>query len=671
MIKYLFITILFFNSYVLSQTVDTLFNASDSLIVDTLSVITSSDSLFVSDSTKATDEIVEPDSLIPIQSIPLTDVSQIINKKSFLFYNYRYTGDFLRSFPFNFIKDLGFMGQPNETFVYGVGAGGISFMENGILWNNRFTNALDLNEIQSEDIDSIEIVPSPRGFLYGSYNNNVTINFIMRDFLSPEPYSRIRYYEGPDGEAMFDGKFSAQIARKWNLSFQLTNRSTDSSFANNEFSIWQVNTKLKYYLSNSINLSAIYNFVDSDVGLNGGVDIDSISKITNDINSILYDRQPAPVVYPNRGKGVVNHNFSLRFLAEAFDESNTDVIFYHRITRNEIKDYNDSLSLSLMDDSKTLGVNLKHHQRISFISFGLFGLFEKSNGDYEDFLSPSLNTSISDWEFTQISGGLDLSVHLFNDKLVPSVFYKYVNQSRYFKKMGIDKNILLTDETKGLSGAGTDLQIIVKNGISFYAGASIFQQAEFLSNKSSEDTKTFEVGGKYTGSNLFADLKYFKRSGSSSNIPNYNTQPQHTRVVFGNLSGIGLRLNVNYWKFLIETNTSYYFNANKEQLLGVPEVQFVGGLFLNGFFFGDNLFLKAGVQFYYTGTNNVYSNVWNETIVVEPSNKIDITVAGEIRGVAIVYFAWENLFDNQYYITPYYPMQERNIRFGISWELFN
>jgi len=204
--------------------------------------------------------------------------------------------------------------------------------------------------------------------------------------------------------------------------------------------------------------------------------------------------------------------------------------------------------------------------------------------------------------------------------------------------------------------------------MSFYAGASVFSNAEFLLNKNTDDTKTFEVGGKYIGSNVFADLKYFKRGGSAAIPPYYYHYPP---IVYGNLSGIGLRLNANYWKFLIETNTSYYFNSDEDQLLGVPELQFVGGVFLNGFFFDDNLFLKAGVQFYYTGTNNVPSNVWKEIIVVEPSNKIDITVAGEIKGVAIVYFGWENLFDNQYFITPYYPMQERNIRFGISWELFN
>ncbi len=123
MIKYSFIIFLLFYSSVLSQTTDTLFNVSDSLTVDTLSVIASNDSLFVNDSTKVTDEIVKPDSLIPIQGISLTDASLIINKRTFLFYNYQYTGDFLRSFPLNFIADLVFMVQPNETFVYGVGEG--------------------------------------------------------------------------------------------------------------------------------------------------------------------------------------------------------------------------------------------------------------------------------------------------------------------------------------------------------------------------------------------------------------------------------------------------------------------------------------------------------------------------------------------------------------------
>ncbi|MBT8381918.1 MAG: putative porin, partial [Ignavibacteria bacterium] len=135
-----------------------------------------------------------------------------------------------------------------------------------------------------------------------------------------------------------------------------------------------------------------------------------------------------------------------------------------------------------------------------------------------------------------------------------------------------------------------------------------------------------------------------------------------------NVSGFGLNLNYQFLKILVETNTSYYFN--NDNVIGVPEVQFVGGLYLKSKFFGDNLNLKSGFTFYYTGKRNSYSEE-REIVVVEPSTKLDFILIGEIQELAIVYFVWENMFDNQYFITPYYPMPERSIRFGLSWELFN
>jgi hypothetical protein len=136
----------------------------------------------------------------------------------------------------------------------------------------------------------------------------------------------------------------------------------------------------------------------------------------------------------------------------------------------------------------------------------------------------------------------------------------------------------------------------------------------------------------------------------------------------GNINGAGIVLNYQYWKILIETNTFYYFND--EDVIGVPELQFTGGLYLKSKFFENNLNLKSGFTFYYTGKTSSYSGKWG-IVEVEPSNKIDFILIGEIQELAIVYFIWENLFDNQYFITPYYPMPETNIRFGLSWELFN
>ena len=346
MLKQLLVLILF-SSFIFPQNSDSLIIQNNQSNFDSTSIVLS-DSL-ATDTTNVKETIAKADTLVPIQGQPLSHVSNIISRNTFLFENYRYTGDLLRSFNLNFIKDLGFIGYPNESFIYGVGNGGVSYLLDGVLWNNRFTNSLDLNFVQSEDIDSIEIVPSPRGFLYGPYNNPVTVNFITRDFIVPVPYARIKYYQGPDAEAMIDGRFSALLAKRWNLSFEVTNRSIDSTYTNTAFSFWNVNTKLKYFLSNSVNLTAWYYFASEKQGLNGGVNIDSINNIPASYNIDIYSTE-APVVYPNQKLDVLQHNVGLRTLAKPTDDSQLDLSFYYRYNLDELK--NSSFDQKLQIDQE-------------------------------------------------------------------------------------------------------------------------------------------------------------------------------------------------------------------------------------------------------------------------------------------------------------------------------
>ena len=120
---------------------------------------------------------------------------------------------------------------------------------------------------------------------------------------------------------------------------------------------------------------------------------------------------------------------------------------------------------------------------------------------------------------------------------------------------------------------------------------------------------------------------------------------------------------------LLESNSSYYYSAGNK-LLGVPDFQTQTGLYYTSKLFNDNLDLKTGFVLHYTGTNNVFTNE-HGVIEVPSSYKLDFTLAGEIQKTAIVYFLFQNLLGNDYYITPYYPMPGRNIRFGFAWELFN
>jgi hypothetical protein len=660
--------LILFSAISFPQNVDSL-NFSNKQNNSDTSVVSLSDTVAVTDTLKITEAAIK-DTVIPIQGEPLTDVSTIINKRTFLFDNYRYTGDLLRSFSLNFIKDLGFVGYPSETFIYGVGNGGISYLQDGVFWNNRYTNSLDLNLIQSENIDSIEIVPSPRGFLYGPYNNPVTVNFITRDFIPPVPYARVKYYEGPDGEAMIDGKFSAMVAKRWNYSFQLTNRSKDDTYQNTDLSLWQFNTKLKYFLSNSVNLQAYYYYVDKKQGLNGGVNYDSLSRISDNPNSDLYDPIFAPVVSLNQKLNILQHNVGLRTLAKPFDDSQLDLSIYYRYGKDELSDIlSQDSRINEIVEGKSAGTQLNYNQKLNFIKVDFLGTYEETKIKRDRQLSWDSSGTIKNWDKKSISGVIILSADLLNNLLIPSIYYRYSNEDFLY----------LNPSNKSLNGFGADMRLNIDNIFSLYGGYS--QTDQLLSN--SDKVETIETGVNYSGDNLLIKLNYFTRSGiflPGRFVPPGGPEPQYFLV--GNLSGLGMNLNYCFWKILLETNSSYYFNGEslyhtegssdyEKGILDLPELQVNAGIYLMGDFFESNLNLKTGFKFYYTGKINSSEYYYLSTVTVNPTNKLDFNLAGEIKKVFIFYFQWENLFNNLYYITPYYPMPERNIKFGLAWELFN
>ena len=657
MIKHICTIFLFLISCVSAHTTDTLFVDTSFVKGDSLRIV-KTDTTLVIDSL-GTLQKIQPDTLVPITVGILSGESTIIGRKTFLFTPYRYTGDLLRPLSLSFIKDLGFIGQPHETFIYGVGNGGISYLQDGVLWNNRYSNSLDLNLVQSEDIDSIEILPSPRGFLYGPYNNPVAVNFIMRDFLSPQPYTRIRYYEGPNGEAMIDGKFNALIAKRWNLSFQVSNRSVDETYKNTDLSIWQANVKLKYFLSNFVNITGLYSFVSSSNGLNGGIDIDSVRNITSDVNSIIYDPDQAPVVYPNRIKDDLQHYAGLRLQVLPFKDAKLNLSFYYHYLDTKMDDVINSIDHYEYYENKVLGGMIMYDHQIDWIDVKFVGTYEKLEENYSAFHYPELQGSQVTKDNKRFSIASIISFNLLNNIIIPSVYSKYlkVDNNDDFVLWGVPSNY---NDQESFSGFGGDLAFRIHDELSTYIGYSKYNQFS-----DSSDVESIEFGARYRNDGLYADVKYFKRKNAYRVPLNIKHSPPQ---LLRNVNGLGIVLNYQYWKILIETNTSYHFNDNK--VFGVPELQFTGGLYLKSKLFDDNLNLKSGFTFYYTGKTSSYSGNWG-FVEVDPSNKIDFVLIGEIQERAIVYFVWENLFDNQYFITPYYPMPESSIRFGLSWELFN
>jgi hypothetical protein len=635
-----FLLIVFLTQAIISQTID---STNNQVKIFSDSTLTTVDSLSLSDSLITQ---IKPDSIAPIYSTPLTANSFIISNDVLLHNDYKYTGDYLRVFPFNFIKDLGFTGQPNETFLYGIGNNSIGYLMDGVSVNDRYSNSLNLNLIQSEDVDSIEIVPLPRGFLYGAYSNPVSVNFITNDFITKQPYTRIRFYQGANRDMMFDGSFNAKVMNRLIASFNITNRILDETYKATGYSIWQGKFKLKYLLSNDVNILASYNMSDYKAGYSGGVDIDSITASGRIVDDVMYSSlDNPPMFYPDGKLNSLTHLPRLRVLATPMNWLKTDASVFYLYNENEL--ITDEKNYA---ESKTFGVNIKNEIQWSLFNFQV-------NADYENQKVSSNSIYNYDEKLFSISG--ILSAYFNDSSFIPSVYYK-MSTNKINSKSTIEENI--GNYKKNKNGFGFDMLLKLKSNLGFYFGTS------FLKNNtaSSDNDILMEIGAKLHTSDVKVDLKYFINEYKDY----YDTGGMFfNSYQYGNLNGIGVNLSLNLWKLLVENYYSYY-SSKSIRLYGVPNFQAQTGLYFKDILFDNNLDLKTGFVFYYTGKNNVFTYE-NGLVEVPASNKLDFTLVGEIQKAAIIYFTWQNLLGNKYYIMPYYPMPGRSIRFGVAWEMFN
>lgn len=650
MYKIIFTVVFLLFEFLNAQSIDSIKVRSDEFTDSSFAI---TDSLLLNDSLLTR---IKPDSIAPIYSTILTDKSFVLSNDDLSHNDYKYTGDFLRLFPVDFIKDLGFSGQQNETFLYGVGNNSISYLMDGVSVNDRYSNSLNLNLIQSEDIDSIEIVPLPRGFLYGAYSNPVSVNFITNDFITKQPYTRIRFYQGANRDMMFDGSFNAKVMNRLIASFDITNRILDETYDATEYSIWQGKFKLKYLLSNDVNIIASYNINDYKSGYSGGVDVDSIRASGRVVDDVMYSSlENPPMFYPNGRLNTLTHLPRLRVLATPTNWLKTDASVYYLYNENElvIDDKNYS-------ESKTFGASFKNYVDWSLFKFQLNADYEKSKTNLNDFILLPGDTSyynyINEIDENIISVSGVISAYLNDSTFIPSFFIKTSDikqSSQIISQDYYDKNS---------TGLGVDILLNLKSNLSFYLGASLWNNGFLYS----DDYTFLELGAKFSADFLNVNVKYFI---NDFGYYSYSGGMFFNSYQFGNMKGLGINLAANYWKFILESNSTYY-SPKSNTLNGVPNFQTQTGLYFKDILFNNNLDLKTGFVFYYTGKNNVFTYE-NGLVEVPASNKLDFTLVGEIQKTAIVYFTWQNLLGNNYYITPYYPMPGRSIRFGVAWEMFN
>jgi len=622
---------------------------SDSLVVskkpigDSLGVV---DSLKIKsiksiDSTSVDSLAIEAvrDTIIPLTFSAELPFSSIIPQEEIRRVNLRFAGDLFSLLPVSYKRSLGFSGLPEEMNFYGAGAGNVSYFENGILLNDRTRNVYDLNLYQTEDVDSIELIPSPRGFLHGVKNNLASVNFITKDNIEMPPYTRLKYIESPFGEGYVDAQFNSLFSKKYLFSFDISNRKMDQGFPNSDFSLWQAKVKLKYLYSNSLNFFLNYNFVKSDIGLNGGINYDSLATLTASPEKYLYDLLSSPVVIRERYQKVKQHNFSARMLAHITEKSTSELSFYYRFNLDEFRQNEfgkqSNLPVFISDrKTKVLGGIVSHQTNFSFFNLSLKGNYEALDY-FERFSGKELVSNLFSLD------GI-LTFDIGNKKMIPSLFEKMV----------------VTENTE-YYGTGGDIRFLLSNNSSLYLGASYFEKIKDSNSTliSSPTIFTAELGYRRTAEKTFTELTLFYNNQGSGSLAITNptsslAQPSYSFQAISNEEtyGAGLTFNYVYWKIHALTNSSY---ASKK--IGISTETYLPNITLDwkieyrDTLFNSSLLLRTGFEAKYSGRQVHAQYDFYETQIfynltkphVPASFSLDMYLSGEIKRSAMIFFSWE------------------------------
>ena len=650
---------------------------------------------------------VKPDSTIPILAksaiTAITPASllssafkqNVIDKNTLETIDYRFTEDYLLDMSGSFIKKLGAGGMPTDVSLYGLSATSTSFLNDGINFTNRLTNFTDLHLFQSESIDSIEVIPLSHGFLLGN-NNIAAVNIISREPSSSKPYSRLRYYQAPSGEGLIDGIFNITPFKKLNTYIEITNHGSDYYYINSQFSNWMGNIRLNYLLSPSETILINYKHVKSTVGLNGGVDLAATGNSFPNfaLDDLIYNNLTAVVRFPNRYLTNTNNFFSATLLAKLIQNSPSEFTFYYK---DDLAGFRQNISgnvsenvLPVSHDNRVQTIGVRFRQDYSTEIFDIVSLttFERNKYIAELFQREFTNSSLSTSFITALK--------LTDNTIRPSVFVKYlINNS--------DMNYL---------GIGGDVTVNISKQFFVYSGFSYFKKPfsqlenmnytdglfhiSSLSNRK-QQIQTAELKASADFGWLKFSAGYFLTKNSNELISAFadnsnmlNDEAHFVNTVESTTQGLSLKTQLSFWKIHFNTNSTLYLSEDERIRNGLPKFNSNGGVYYIDTLFNRNLKLKTGFNYYsygsryeqrfdfekgisssylYDTSNGIYSLIGSREFT--PSMQIDFFLAGKIQDNAIIYFTWQNLLDSKFSIVPFYPVQPRGLRFGVTWEFLD
>lgn len=196
----------------------------------------------------------------------------------FLRSDVRSTADPLRLLPGILFRDPGGPGLPQQLVVNGVDGRGLAVLLDGRPFRNPVTGTFHLQEIPIEAVDHLDLrmmgslAPAPGG-------TSGMMNVVTRHFNTNRPVTKIRFIQGPYDHLTTDVFYTQNVIRDLNVQIGLFREARDNRFVNSSYDAWGVRSRVRYNISDRLNVSLSDLYRRWTVGMNNGIDEDSTAAL--------------------------------------------------------------------------------------------------------------------------------------------------------------------------------------------------------------------------------------------------------------------------------------------------------------------------------------------------------------------------------------------------------
>ncbi len=603
---------------------------------------------------------------------------KVITKDDLHWLDYRYLGGILESMPGTFVQTQNSAGQYDELSIRGVDWRSIAITMDGRLLNDPASGIFNLFHFTTEYADRIEVVTGPRAFIYSLNSTGGAINLVTKNYNSNRPFTKLNYSETGYNYQYSDGTFSQNISHKVNFTFGFQHQGTDGRFPNGAHDAWNARVKVRYNFSRDFNAILSEYHTSTHTQLNGGVNYALAGPAAG-----LALFQSAIMKDAGAYEKITRNDVDLS-LVGTFLGDTTNVSLLNFYYSHSIREYRDG------EDATSTATNQMFARSDHTTSWMGARFTQNYDTDLQRF---SLGANA---ELRQIEGSPNLGHHrdvvgniwakeelLFRDRVTVAGFGRY---DRYLSKsytgIGVDARLNLVDGFSLFGGVSHSRRVPTYEEL-FWTDSTVVRTAPITAEKHLQ----LEAGAEMRlANNSFIRASYFHRTVDDAiRIIPYSTSSRHIfpALEFANVprvvtNGVEAKVGIHVWVLYLEGTGTYLLQTSggyDTQLY--PKISANGGIYYWNTLLNDKLELKLGFrgkyQSSYLGTEfnpEVLAYVLSGGPILGQASSGDFFVTAHI-GDAYIHLMWENLTGVQYYSTPFYPILDRMIRLGVSWEFLN